>query len=430
MNFLMISKAGEGLGVLYRIGQEGNSIRAYIEQKEDREAWRGLIEQTTLPLAKEDEVVIFDQSGMGSLASNIARQNPVFGGSKFMDLLEDNRAFGMERMKECGIKVPQTFNFNRGDWENALNLIKSYKDKLVFKPSGDGLPSKLSYVPCDKEDLIQYLKFVRRAYGHEIDSFILQQFIKGTICSSELWCDGKHFVYPANQTVEVKKLMNDDIGPSTGCMGNLIWDAAEDSVIVAEGIAKMEEICVKNNYRGMLDLNAIVNEEGVWGLEWTPRFGYDSIPTILQLLYWDLGKLFSDFARGQADYDFPIMSMYAGGVRLSIPPMPLEPPKTQDVERVGPNKGIPIRGFKKVDEENIYFYEIKLGEENDLVHSAGTGAILVASDIGENPEDCFDLPYKILENCKIPDAMYRTDLGVVLPKMFYEVIEAEEMLNA
>jgi len=222
-------------------------------------------------------------------------------------------------------------------------------------------------------------------------------------------------------------LMNDELGPSTGCSGNLIWACLDSCRLVNEGVAKVEDICVKEGYVGQIDLNAIVSKEDgkLYGLEWTPRFGYDSIPTILQLLDIDLGKLFSDFAKGQVNYEFPIAEGYAGGVRLSIPPYPLEPPKTKDIEEVGPNRGIPIRGIKESNKDKIYFFEIMQGEEEEILHSSGTGAILVASDSSETPEGCFKLPYKILGEAKVPDKQYRTDLDKVLPEMCENVQELE-----
>src|SRR5690242_21436807 len=46
---------------------------------------------------------------------------------------------------------------------------------------------------------------------------------------------------------------------------------------------------------------SVVNDEGVWGLEWTPRFGYDAMPTLIKMIQGGVGKFLSDVARGQAD---------------------------------------------------------------------------------------------------------------------------------
>jgi phosphoribosylamine--glycine ligase len=422
MKFLMVSKCGEGAQLLYNIGCEGNDVRIYIQEKEYRRNWKGIIPQSKYPAAENDEVVLFDMSGMGRIADSLRSQGiPVFGGSKFADKLEHDREFGLQMMQKSNIKVPDTHNFDVGEWSEARNFIKrAGDDRYVFKPSGDNLPSKLTYCPSDNEDLLEYLEFVEKYYGSHIREFVLQQFIEGTIISTEFWCDGTKFIRPANHTVEVKKFMNDDLGPSTGCSGNLIW-IAEDNPVVKQGITRLEKLCVKENYCGPIDLNAIVNDEGVWGLEWTPRFGYDSMPTILQFISGELGQLFSDLARGQMSSDMPFLDGYAAGVRLTIPPYPIEPESIEESEKASPNFGLPLRGLKEVYQENCYLFEIAPNEEGTgLVHGDGTGVVLVASDLTDDPKTCLDVPYKILEECKIPDKQYRTDLKKVLPKMYEE----------
>src|SRR6185312_15704729 len=107
-------------------------------------------------------------------------------------------------------------------------------------------------------------------------SFVLQEFINGVVVSSEMWSDGTKVIRPSNHTVEVKGFLNGCKGPATGCSGNIVW--AEDGLcrIVESGSARIEKLVVEEGHVGPMDLNAVVNDEGVWGLEWTPRFGYDA----------------------------------------------------------------------------------------------------------------------------------------------------------
>jgi phosphoribosylamine-glycine ligase len=145
------------------------------------------------------------------------------------------------------------------------------------------------------------------------------------------------------------------------------------------------------------------------------------MPTLLQLIKSDIGQVVSDFAKGQGKLD--LYDKFAGGVRLSIPPYPLEPSKIRDVQKVSPNKGVPIRGIPAKYKDNIYFYEVMQGKSG-FVHSDGSGAVLVVSDATDSVDTCLDLPYKVLEDCKVPDKQYRTDLKEVLPKMYRGVKNA------
>jgi phosphoribosylamine-glycine ligase len=107
---------------------------------------------------------------------------------------------------------------------------------------------------------------------------------------------------------------------------------------------------------------------------------------------------------------------YASGVRVTIPPYPIEPESLQVVHEELPNYGVPVRGFEGF-EDKIYFYEVEL-EDNDFHHSAGTGVICVISDRGNTINDSFDLPYQIAEEFKIPEKQYRTDLAEVIEKCY------------
>jgi|SRR5271166_990562 len=416
MNFFMYSKCGEGAGLMKKLQDEGNDCSISILEKDYSNIYDGILKKSDFP--DEDAIMIFDSSGMGTRADSLrAGGYKVFGASKFHDKLENDRKFGLNFMESNGILIPETCDFT--NFSEGIKFVKENKKKrYVFKPSGKNLPCKLTYSSSDTEDLLLYMNYVEKNFGKDVEEFILQEFIEGAIISTEYWVGKKGFVLPVNHTIEVKKLMNDDLGPSTGCAGNIVWKGDDDSEITSL-LNSIEDELVKEGYIGPIDINCIVNEEGIYGLEWTPRFGLDAMPTFLQLLNQDVGKLISDSFNDIEDME--ILDYFAGGVRITIPPYPIESPERieKNLQKISPNVGIPIRGFEYC-QDNCYFYEIM--KDNDLiVHSSGTGVIACVSDLGMTPESCFDFPYDILEECKVPDKQYRTDLDEILPRMYKEV---------
>lgn len=417
MKFHLLSGCGEGCGLLKRIQDEGNDCTVSIDFKDYAPAYDGILEKTkTVP---DGAIVIVDTSGLGNEADKLKKKGfKVFGGSAFADRLEQERDFGLSFMQSHGIKTPDTKVFRT--FSDAVDWLKKQKgdDTYVFKPNGEDLPCKLTYCGADNDDLISYLRFVQRYFGGKIDDFVLQTFVEGPIVSTEFWVGPNGFIRPANHTVEVKKFLNDDIGPSTGCQGNIVWIAEDDDVTsLLEGI---EEDIVKEGYVGPIDLNAILSDKGPRGLEWTPRFGLDAMPTFLHLIEGDIGKLISDIVNGDVN-EMGVYDAFAGGVRITIPPYPIEP--THDVKKVlqeSPNMGVPIRDL---DEDSTYFYEVMV-QDDELVHSPGTGVIGIVSDCDEKLEGLLDHPYDILESCRIPDKQYRTDLQKVLTDMCQEACEA------
>ena len=422
MKFLIYSKCGEGAGLGLRLQNEGNEVRLFIKEREYRSVYKGILEQTLPRKLDGDTILVFDSSGFGSEADEFKKQGlKVFGGSRFADVLELDRRFGLLYMRRHGIKIPETVEFHGVG--AALGFLKEKDKEYVFKPSGD-LPSKLTYKPCDAEDLVRYLEFVGEEY--DVEDFILQEVVEGVAISTEYWVGSKGFIGPPNHTIEVKKFMDKDLGPSTGCSGNTVWATDEDDPI-AKLLRNCEKDLVKEGYVGPIDLNVIVTPDGIYGLEWTPRFGLDAMPTLLQLLP-DVGRVISDCVSGSTD-KMKIGSFFASGLRVSIPPYPIEPETLTLVNKESPNYGVPIRGFDGY-EENIYFYEICRDEAGRLYHSDGTGAICVISDVGDSIHGSFSLPYHVADGLKIPEKQYRTDLSEVIEECYEEVTESLEKVNA
>lgn len=417
MRFHLLSDCGDGCGLLKRIQDEGNDCTVYISDENYTSAFDGILTKSKEP--PKDSIIIVDTSGMGKECDQLKKRGfKLFGGSSFADRLEQERDFGLDYMQKHGIKTPDTKVFRT--FTEAISWVKGQngKEKYVFKPNGEDLPCKLTYCATDNDDLISYLSFVQRHFTHKIEDFVLQTFVEGPIVSTEFWVGPSGFIRPGNHTVEVKKALNDDLGPSTGCQGNLVWMADDDEIInLLEGL---EEDLIKEGYIGPLDLNAILSEKGPRGLEWTPRFGLDAMPTLLHLIDGDVGQLISDIVNEQTD-EMELYDSIAGGVRITIPPYPIEP--TKDVKKVlseAPNIGVPIRDL---DEESTYFYEVMM-QDGELVHSNGTGVIGVVIDCSEDPQDVLNHPYEVLEECRIPDKQYRTDLSEKLAGMADEACEA------
>jgi phosphoribosylamine--glycine ligase len=420
MKFLLYSQSGEGAQILKRIELEGNECALFVKDKVYKSVFDGLLEKTENPdsFIDEDTVIIFDMSGNGSIADSWRSSGHfVYGASEFSDKLEHDRKFGFETMKKAGIQIPDYKEFS--SFEIGREYVRSANKRLVFKPSGS-MPTKLTYCSKDAEELIAYMKFVEKQFGKNIDSFVLQDFIEGVVVSSEMFCQNGDLILPFNHTVEVKKSMNDDLGPSTGCSGNITW-TCDENYIIQSGIAKMKDICKKEQFTGQIDLNAVVSDQGVFGLEYTPRFGYDATPTLLSLLEIDLGEFFSNIARGESS-EISIQNKYAGGVRVTIPPYPVETEK--DPEEFSPSTGIPILNYEEYEQE-LYFYEVALVDDQ-LCHSSGTGVIACAMGIGQDAAASLLRPYDILENLVIPDKQYRTDLEQVLPEMISNLEEIKE----
>lgn len=413
---ILNSKEGAGAWFSLRLLDEGHSVDYYL--KDDRFA--GVLDRICpKPRHKEPDfsnydLSLFDCTGMPALAEKSLKVTPTMGDGDLASELEDNRLFGIEVMESCGINVPVYEHFNSlGD---AKKFIRKTNKCYVFKPfssPGKEQDTCSTYVGKSPEDMLRYLdKLSDIAHGTE---FILQEVVKGTEVSTEGWFNGEEF-FLINGTLEEKKLMNDNKGPNTGCSGNLVWTYKSGTgtpLIFVEGLQKMKDFLQQYNYRGMIDLNTIVSDDNLYGLEWTPRFGYDASATLFSLIVSNLGDFFGAVASGVRP-EYEVRGLFAAGIRLAIPPYPCE------IRGKHP-ESIPIEGLEPDDcTRHCYLYDACL-ERGELVTCGISGLVAVPIAMGESIEQAFGKAYAKVDKVNIPDMMYRTDLEKSTRKRYSEL---------
>jgi len=323
MGFLIISEGGDSLGLALRLQEEGHKVSMSIKDPIAEQRGEGLIEKNSTPEFKP--VLLADCTGSGALLDSFrANEGDTFGGSGTADRLESDRKYASEVFEDAGIREPFSQSFT--DWDEAFEFIQNWDEdsKLVFKPEGKYSGVVPSYVPHDNKELVEMLEHYKGIIGNEPE-FTLQEFIEGTCISSEAWCAKGKILQPTNHTLERKQLMNDDIGPSGGCTGNVVWICQEENCPLCENLAKLEDFFEETQWTGPIDINTVVTKEGeVFALEFTPRLGYDSFPTyLLGLFEGNFGSFVYRSCRGDS-VELPFKNGFAAGVRISIPPWPSE----------------------------------------------------------------------------------------------------------
>ena len=116
----------------------------------------------------------------------------------------------------------------------------------------------------------------KRAFSDEIKVFQLQRRVTGVEVAVGAFFNGKQFVYPVNINFEHKKLFPGSLGPPTGEMGtSMFWSPPNQ--LFNQTLLKMESKLAEEGYVGYIDVNCIVNGNGIYPLEFTSRFGYPTI---------------------------------------------------------------------------------------------------------------------------------------------------------
>jgi phosphoribosylamine-glycine ligase len=408
----VISRWNEGGWFAYLCKQAGHEVMLVVEDEHYRKALRGLIDAVdTAGNAADYDLIVYDSSGMGKDADASRLIAPTIGGSQLADKLEHDRVFGIQYMERCGIRVPVWEHFH--DISDGIRYIKkSKRGRFVFKPCGDGADVSCTYVSKSAEDLLEYIDVLYKRNPQK--EFILQEFAHGTEVSTEMWVNESGY-HAINFTIEAKQFMAGDIGPNTGCAGNLVWMPNRETTLFQRGLKKAYGPLRDDGFVGMIDLNTIVTDEGILGLEWTPRFGYEGSCNLTRLLPIEFGDFMYRVAANETMPDLTPKHSFCASVRLAIPPYPLSD---------GPDKlyreGVPISGLTPKVLDKFYARDVRCEETNeDKLETAGVdgwiGSVLA---VGPTIHDAFCSTKEMIDSLKIPDMMYRNDIESVAARRY------------
>lgn len=397
---LFISPESDGAWYVWLLSREGNDVDWICAEEKFASQLSGIIPPPLkkFPAPDRYDLIVFDSSGLGDAADYARTITPVVGGSKLADRLEHDRVFGFETMEEAGINVPAWEAFE--DRAKAITYLKECDKRTVLKPIDDTFDKAkdATYVSKSAEDMIHYIE---TKLDPHCKSFILQEYIEGVEVSTEAWWNGSSWV-ALNHTLEEKKLMPGGIGPNTGCAGNVVWMPERDNPLFERGLKKMETLLKETDFVGCLDLNTIVTDGEMYGLEWTPRFGYEGTCNLTQLLPIDFGEFLHGIATGSSITLGSSRHKFVSTVRLSVPPYPNAALSRKRMQ-------VPIKGIDCENLDKFILYDVV--KEGDDLHTTGLyNCVGAPIGCGETIAGSFEVINGVIETLEIPNLMYRNDI--------------------
>ena len=238
------------------------------------------------------------------------------------------------------------------------------------------------------------LEAYKKAFADEIKVFQLQRRMIGVEVAVGAFFNGKTFIYPININFEHKKLFPGDIGPPTGEMGtSMFWSGPNN--LFNQTLLKMETKLAEEGYVGYIDVNCIVNNNGIYPLEFTARFGYPTISIQQAGMITPIGQFFWDLASG-LDPKLKVRSGFQIGVRIVVPPFPFDDDETFDA--FSKNSAIV---FKKPPADETHIEDVKQLNGQWLI--AGTsGVILIIVGTGQTMKQAKAQVYSCLLYTSLP----------------------------
>ncbi len=407
-NFLFVSIEGLISDTVWEVVKEGHEAKYFIEDLAEKDIADGFVEKTDDWQKDVDwaDVIIFDDVlGQGKKAQQLRSAGKrVIGGTPYTDKLEDDRAFGQEELRKAGVSIIPYRDFVSCD--DAIQFVKENPDRYVIKPSGEIQNVKSILFVGEEEDgkdVIQLLESYKAAWKSRLKVFQLQKRMIGVEVAVGAFFNGKEFIYPINVNFEHKKLFPGNIGPSTGEMGTSMFWSSPNKIFNAT-LKKMEPKLKEEGYVGYIDINCIVNNNGIYPLEWTARFGYPTISIQQEGMLTPISEFLYCLACGE-NIKLRTRSGFQIGARIVVPPFPFKDNKTFEV-----NSKDAVIIFKKPDKDGVHIEDVKISN-GEWVVTGTSGVVLIVVGTGQTMKQAQNQLYGRINNILIPNMYYRKDIG-------------------
>jgi phosphoribosylamine--glycine ligase len=405
---LFVSFDGLIADIAWQVTREGHEAKLWIQDEEERGIADGFVPKCGEWRSEVDwaDVVVFDDVlGMGQWAQELRRAGKrVVGGTPYTDRLEDDRAFGQQELRAAGVSIIPQENFT--SFDAAMEYVRQNPNRYVVKPSGEAQNYKrLLYVGEEEDgrDVIEVLEDYKRAWSTKIKEFQLQRRIMGVEVATGGFFNGREFLTPICVNFEHKKLFPGDIGPSTGEMGTAMFWSGPNRIFNAT-LKPLEPKLREEGYVGYIDVNCIVNSNGIYPLEFTARFGYPTISIQQEGLLTPIGELLvrlaeSSLSRLRARSGFQV------GVRIVVPPFPFK-----DRETFESSSKDAVILFKTPSREGYHIEDVRQ-ENGEWLVTGTSGVVLIVCGTGPTMQQAQRQAYNRVRNVMIPNMYYREDIG-------------------
>ncbi len=414
MRFLGIGDYNSLADMHWCMAQAGHEVRVHVAQPEAKDIFSGLLMQTShwrneldwIREAADDGIVVFESADRGELQDQLRADGfNVIGGSAFGDRLENDRAFGQDFLRSVGLRTAATYQFD--SYAAALCFLEANPGRYVFKLNGSHTASTRNYIGMldDGADLRALLEREREQRGKQPISFVLMQHLQGVEVGIGAYFNGTAFLSPALLDWEHKRLFPGDLGELTGEMGTLLTYRGAETLF-DQSLARCADALRASGYCGYINLNTIVNEDGLWPLEFTCRFGYPGFAICDALHAEGWPSIFRKMTRRDS-LQIETHPGFAVGVVGTVPPFPYE----YGYEQL--SKGTPIflpADLTPSERANLHFGEVAL-RGAQLVCAGSVGYIVVATGRGADAHAAQRSAYQLIDKLAVSRLRYRTDIA-------------------
>lgn len=420
MRYLGIGDTNDLAAMYLGLAQRGHEVRVFVRDPAYRGVFKGLLSFTDnwqhqlgwIREAGPQGFVLFESAGDGATQDALRADGfQVIGGSAWGDKLEGDREFGQSAFRSVGLQTAASHTFR--SYETASDFVRQHPGRYVLKLNGAHAQRTSNFIGMmdDGQDVIALLEHYRKtalphptAAGSEGVHFVLMEHVQGVEVGVGAYFNGEAFLSPACIDFEHKRFFPGDLGELTGEMGTIVSYRFSQRLFDAV-MAPLASMLREGRYCGYINVNLLVNEDGLWPLEFTSRFGYPGF-AICEALHsepWE--SIFATLA-SKHGRSVGTRGGFAAGVALTVPPFPYP----FGYETL--SKGLPIclRSPAPPAGTTLRFAEVAI-HHGQLVTSGATGYVGVATGLGSTPASANAQALRAARTVVVPNLRYREDIG-------------------
>lgn len=318
MRFLVFGKELMACSLAFRLQMEGEDVKVFSEKKEGKEHLLGIVdhadslESAFRWLGKDGYAIVDDETDVTKYRQQGYR---IYGGNALTQRIEKDRVFQSRLAQDLGVPVPNFHEVKTVD--EAISFVKKNPDAWCLKQLAQS-PKEWGYIGKDAsgEDVLLQLAWIKqhplfKKLGGDCP-FMLQEQVDGIEFAVGAWWIGNDWLRRSDGSIlveynrEYKKMLNGDLGISTGEMGTVMKLSGEGKLFEIM-LEPLTDILSKRCPDISLNIDAncgVVGPDECWLYEYTPRLGYPAHTLQEQLLDIPAGQFYAQLIdRQQGDIE-------------------------------------------------------------------------------------------------------------------------------
>jgi phosphoribosylamine--glycine ligase len=425
---LLLSRYGDGLDLAIDFKRDGHEVRCWIQDPKRRhEIFEGLVEKVDdFKEAKGwAELAVFDANHMADEWSVVSKWGiPVWGGSPQGEQMEQDRDFAHGLMEKVGLKALESDTFKT--LEEAIVFVQKEKKLRVVKIVGGDADSE-DVIISEREDAADAIALMQRYAdsGKKYDEVEVEERIIGIEVGCAGYFNGTDWIGPIELNWQFKETAAGRPGSSRGLgalcgeTGTVIKYVTQENSFFKRTLGLFTKHLRKIDYRGEIDIGSMTNKDGIFPIEFTPRFGYPDVYIRRALSKTPQIDLFAAGAAGKT-LDFKTLPGWGIGYLIMAPGFPYK----EAVE--GHSAGYPVIGYDEKN-PNMHLQEVRKGKRGIEI-AKGCGYAAVVTGRGATIEAAQRNAYWQYHEAnpkrlQIPKSCVRSDIGQRVIDQKDEILE-------